>query len=84
MKPIIFLAGTPEYKILQELKPTIKQAIFDAFSSGYFNGEFHAIMSKSKEPSSQEVINEITLKAMKGDVPYDIDSAIVRYLIIED
>jgi hypothetical protein len=84
MERIILYPNTPEFELFEKLKPIIKQAIFDAYSNGYFLGELDAIKLKTKEPSSRETINEITEKAINGEGMFDIDSPSVRYLTFED
>ena len=51
MKPIIFLAGTPEYKILKEIQPLIKQELLHSFQAGYQCGEWNVVDKGLKESS---------------------------------
>jgi hypothetical protein len=83
MKPIIFLAGTPEYKFLKENQPLIEKALLHSFQIGYQCGESNAINNQLKEVTDIGDMIEETEKLFERNVKYGtLDS--VKHLILED
>ena len=83
MKPIIFLAGTPEYKFLKENQPLIEKALLHSFQIGYQCGESDAINNQLKESIEIPDMIEKTEKLFERNVKYGtLDS--VKHLTFED
>ena len=83
MKPIIFLAGTPEYKFLKENQPLIEKALLHSFQIGYQCGESDSINNQLKESIEIPDMIEKTEKLFERNVKYGtLDS--VKHLIFED
>jgi len=83
MEPIIFLAGTSEYKILKQIQPLIEQALLHSFQAGYQCGESNAINKQLKEFSEIPDMIEETEKLFERNVKYGSYES-VKQLIFED
>ena len=83
MKPIIFLAGTPEYKFLKENQTLIEKALLHSFQVGYQCGESNAINHQLKEVTDIGDMIEVTEKLFERNVRYGVDD-VIKQIIIED
>jgi hypothetical protein len=83
MESIIFLAGTPEYKILKEIQPLIKQALLHSFQAGYQCGEWNVIDKGLKESSEIPDMIEDTERIFEKYLNDGRYKSVIK-LIIED
>ena len=83
MKPIIFLAGTPEYKFLKENQPLIEKALLHSFQAGYQCGEINAITHQLKEVTDIGDMIEETEKLFERNVKYG-SYDVIKHIILED
>jgi hypothetical protein len=65
MKRIILYPNTPELELFKKLQPMIKEQIFEAFKSGFINGNL--IETKYFNEHKEELIKESFELYMKLD-----------------